>query len=113
MRPNNPLVLSHRAAEAAGWPALLILTLVCLGVTVAAIALIGLIETVWALVWAALTMLAAAGTLVVGTYVTMADDDESVAEETIARSSSPEPEAAVPLRRDPAHQPQSPERKAA
>ena len=113
MRPKNPFVLSHRAAEAAGYPALLLLTLVCLGVTVVAIALTGMIETVWALVWAVLTMIGAAAILTVGVYVAMADDEEPVGEETAARSSSPEPEAAVPLRRAPAHQQQSAERRAA
>jgi hypothetical protein len=113
MRPTNPLVLSHRRAEAAGYPALLLLTLLCLSLAVVAIALIGVIETVWALVWAVLTMLAAAGVLTVGTYVTLDDDEVPVAEGTIARSSASDPEAAVPLRRDPAHQQQSSERQAA
>jgi hypothetical protein len=113
MRSNNPLVLSHRAAEAAGYPALLLLTLLCLTLTVVAIALVGMIETVWALVWAVLTMLAAAVILTVGTYVTLDDDEEPVAEGTIARSWSSEPEAVVPLPRDPARPQQSSERKAA
>jgi hypothetical protein len=72
-----------------------------------------MIETVWAVAWAVLNMIAAATILTLGIYAAMADEEEPVAEETTAQSSSPELEAVVPLRRDPARPQQPPDRKAA
>src|SRR5918995_5351667 len=45
----NPLLNFHRAAEAAGYPALLIVSAVCLGLVVAPVALLGLTEAGWGL----------------------------------------------------------------
>jgi hypothetical protein len=113
MGSNNPLLLFHRATERAGYPAMLVLSAVCIAIAVPAIALIGMIDTVWALVWAVLNLLAAAAILTLGIYAAMADEEEPVAEGTTARSSSREPAAVVPLRRNPARPERPPGRKAA
>jgi hypothetical protein len=80
---------------------------------VAAVALLALVGTVWALVWAGLNMFAAIAILLAGTWAAFANGEEPVAEGTIAQSSSLEPAAVVPLRRDPARPQRPSERKAA
>ena len=45
----NPFLEFHRAAEAAGYPALLIVSMVCLALVVVPVALLGLIEAGWVL----------------------------------------------------------------
>jgi len=55
----NPLLRFHHSAEAAGYPALLIVSMFSLGVVVAPIALLALTRAAWALVLALLGLIAA------------------------------------------------------
>jgi hypothetical protein len=55
----NPLVDYHRSAEAAGYPALLIVAMVSLGLVVAPVALLGLTRAVWVLGLALLSIVLA------------------------------------------------------
>ena len=45
----NPTLNSLRTAEAAGYPALLIVSAICLGLVVAPVALLGLTDAGWVL----------------------------------------------------------------
>jgi hypothetical protein len=54
----NPLRNFHRA-EAAGYPALLIVSTVCLGLVVAPVALVGVTEAGWVFALALLSVIAA------------------------------------------------------
>ena len=58
MRP-NPFLRFHRAAEAAGYPALLIIAMVSLAMVVAAVALLGMVGGVPAFSFAILSLVAA------------------------------------------------------
>ena len=55
----NPLVNFHRSAEAAGYPALLIVAMVSLGLVVAPVALLGVTRAVWVLGLALLSIVLA------------------------------------------------------
>jgi uncharacterized membrane protein len=72
---NGPLRF-HRAAEARGYPALLLVAMVCLTAVVAAIALIALIPTWFAVAFAMLTLLAAFGTLAAAVSAAFSDTED-------------------------------------
>lgn len=59
--PPNSFLRFHLAAEAAGFPALLIVTMFCLVAVVAAVALLAVIATPWVLVLTMLVLIAAVG----------------------------------------------------
>jgi hypothetical protein len=59
----NPFLDFHRTAEAAGYPALLIVTIVCLALVVLPVALLGLTEAGWVLALALLSLVAAVAIL--------------------------------------------------
>ena len=69
----NPLLNFHRTAEAAGYPALLIVSLVCLGLVVAPVALLGLTEARWVFVLALLSLIAAVAILAGAIDAAMSD----------------------------------------
>jgi hypothetical protein len=104
----------HRAAEAAGYPALLVVTVVALAIIVSAIALLAIMESAWAL-GLALTSLTASIALVAGGIDAMFSDvEEPAAERASAGPPSAEPETVVSLpRRGRAERQRGPDRRAA
>jgi hypothetical protein len=60
---SDPFLDFHRTAEAAGYPAMLIVSVVALGLVVAPVALLALTQAVWVLVIAVLSIFAALGLL--------------------------------------------------
>jgi hypothetical protein len=55
----NPFLYFQRAAEARGYPALLIVSVLCLALVVAPVALLGLTRAVWVLALALLSVIVA------------------------------------------------------
>lgn len=110
----NPLLNFHRAAEAAGYPALLIVSALCLGLVVAPVALLGLTEAGWVLALALLSLIAAVAILAGAIDAALSDYGEPAAERTRGhhRTTRPEPVAALP-RRQPATRQAGQDRKAA
>jgi membrane protein implicated in regulation of membrane protease activity len=89
MRP-NPFIRINRAAETAGYPALLVVTVVCLAIVVAGVALLALVETPWAFAMAILSLIAAVAILSAAMMATLFDAEEPVARGAVTRSSSQE-----------------------
>jgi hypothetical protein len=111
----NPLLNFHRAAEAAGYPALLIVSAVCLGLVVAPVALLGLTEADWGLALALLSLIAALAILAGAIDAAMSDYSEPAARRTGAGAAAPherEPVAAL-RRRQPTDRQTGQDRKAA
>jgi hypothetical protein len=75
MRP-DPFFSFHRSAEAAGYPALQLVTMLCLGFVVAAIGLLGLMQAAWTLAVALLSLIAALAVLAGAIRATFADYGE-------------------------------------
>jgi hypothetical protein len=75
----NPFLNFHRAAEVAGYPALLIVSAVCLGLVVAPVALLGLTEAGWGLALALLSLIAALAILAGAIDAAMSGSDEPAA----------------------------------
>ena len=80
----NPFLEFHRAAEAAGYPALLIVSMVCLALVVVPVALLGLIEAGWVLTLALLSLVAAVAILAAAIDAAMSDADEPARARTSA-----------------------------
>jgi hypothetical protein len=96
----NPFLNFHRAAEAAGYPALLIVSAVCLGLVVAPVALLGLTEADWVLALALLSLAAALAILAGAIDAAMSDYGEPPAGRTgVDAAASKEREPVAPLRR--------------
>ena len=114
MRP-NPFIRFNRAAEAAGYPALLFEAVLALAIMVAAVVLLALIEAAWALAWAMLSLVVAIAIISAAMMAAFSDEDEEpTAERGAARSTSQEPEAVVPLpQREPTGRQRPPDQKAA
>jgi hypothetical protein len=94
----NPLLNFHRAAEAAGYPALLIVSAVCLGLVVAPVALLGLTEARWLFALALLSVMAALAILAGAIDAAMSDYDEPAARRTEVGAAAPsEGEPVAPL----------------
>ena len=110
---SNPLLNSLRAAEAAGYPALLIVSAACLGLVVAPVALLGLTDAGWVLGLALLYLIVAVAVLVGAVGAALSDDGEPDAKapaRTAARPASERPLASLsfgPRRRAPPHRLQS------
>ena len=110
----NPFVRFNRAAEAAGYPALLVVTGVCLAIVVAGVALLALMQAAWAFAMAILSLVIAVAILSAAMMAAFSDSEEPIARRAVARSSSHEWAAVVPLpRREAASSPGPPDRKAA
>jgi hypothetical protein len=98
----NPILNSLRTADAAGYPALLIVSAVCLGLVVAPIALLGLTDAGWVLGLAVLYLIVALAVLVGAVRAALSDGDEpdakgpapATAHPTSARRSHVRPNAA-------------------
>ena len=72
----NPILNSLRTAEAAGYPALLIVSAVCLGLVVAPVALLGLTGAGWVLGLAVLYLIVALVLLVSAVGAALSEGDE-------------------------------------
>jgi hypothetical protein len=108
----NPFIRFHRAAEAAGYPALLVETVFALAIVVAAVTLLAMMDAAWAFAMAMLSLVVAIAIISAAMMAALSDDEEPRAERA-ARPTSDEPEAVVPLpQREPADQ-RPAERKAA
>lgn len=77
----NPILDSLRTAEAAGYPALLIVSAVCLGLVVGPVALLGLTDASWVLGLALLYLIVALVVLSVAVGAALSEGDEPDAEE--------------------------------
>jgi hypothetical protein len=73
---SDPFLDFHQSAERAGYPALLIVSLVALGLVVAPVALLALTRAVWVLVIAVLSIFAALALLAGEVGAAFADGDE-------------------------------------
>jgi uncharacterized membrane protein len=74
---SNAFIGLHRAAENAGYPALLIAAMVCLGLVVALVALLALTQAGWALLLALLSIGLALAVLAGVTGAALASDHSS------------------------------------
>ena len=79
---SDPFLDFHQTAERAGYPALLIVSLVALGVVVAPVALLALTRAVWVLVIAVLSIFAALALLAGEVDAAFADGDEPPTRQT-------------------------------
>ena len=86
--PRNPFLDFHRAAEAAGYPALLIVSMVCLALVVVPVALLGLTGAGWVLALALLSLVAAVAILAAAVDAAMSDADEPTRARTSAEATS-------------------------
>jgi hypothetical protein len=73
----NPILNSLRTAEAAGYPALLIVSAVCLGLVVGPVALLGLTDAGWVLGLALLYLIVAIVVLSVAVGAALSEGDEA------------------------------------
>jgi cytochrome bd-type quinol oxidase subunit 2 len=73
---SDPFLDFHRTAEAAGYPAMLVVSMVALAVVVLPVMLLALTRGVWALVLAVLSIFAALGLLAGAFEAAVADADE-------------------------------------
>ena len=111
---DNGFLRFHRAAEAAGYPALLLVSMVSLTTVVVPVVLLALMQTAWSFVLAVLGMVAANAILAGAIWAALSDRDDADAGRAGKQSSSPTIEAPVPLpRRDSASSPRRPGQKAA
>jgi hypothetical protein len=76
----NPILNSLRTAEGAGYPALLIVSAVCLGLVVGPVALLGLTDAGWVLGLALLYLIVAIVVLSVAVGAALSEGDEPDAE---------------------------------
>jgi membrane protein implicated in regulation of membrane protease activity len=112
MRP-NPFIRFNRAAEAAGYPALLVVTVVCLAIVLAGVTLLALMQVTWAFVMAMLSLVIAVGILWAAMMASLSDPGEPAARHGVDGSSSHERATVVPLpEREAASAPGPPGRKA-
>jgi hypothetical protein len=76
MRPKNPLLHFHHAAESAGYPALLIASGVCLALVVVPIGLLALTRSAWVLAVTLLSLIGAIALLAGVIAASLEDHDE-------------------------------------
>jgi hypothetical protein len=72
----NPFLSFHRSAEAAGYPALFIVSMVSLALVVAPVALLGVTQAGWALALALLGLIVAVAVLAGAIGAALADRDQ-------------------------------------
>jgi hypothetical protein len=114
----NPFLSFHRAAEAAAYPALLIVSMACLAMIVGAVMLLAVMQTAWAFALALLSLIAAIGIVARAFDAAVYDVEEPAAGRAVSPRPLPhahsEHEAVVPLQRRGARVPRrGPSRKAA
>jgi len=112
---SNPFIRFNRAAEAAGYPALLVVTVVCLAIVVAGVTLLALMQVAWTFVMAMLSLVIAVGILWAAMMASFSDSGEPAARHGVEGASSHErATVVVPLpEREAASPPGPPGRKAA
>jgi hypothetical protein len=97
----NPFLNFQRSAEAAGYPALLIVSVVCLGLVVVPIALLALTKAAWVLAFALLSLLAAVAVLAGAIDAAFSDYGEATHGQSVVAGATPEerdPAAPLPRR---------------
>jgi hypothetical protein len=97
----NPFLKFHRRAEAAGYPALLIVSVVCLALVVTPILLLGLTDAGWVLALALLNLIVAIGVLAGAVLAALSDVDERAARPAsrdVAASDEGDPIVPMPRR---------------
>jgi protein-S-isoprenylcysteine O-methyltransferase Ste14 len=111
----NPFLDFQRAAEARGYPALLIVSMLCLGLVVASVALLALTPAAWVLALALLSVIVALAILAGAMEASFSDRDEPASGGAGLPAGAPEDrEAVVPLPRpQPTTRQTGPDRKAA
>jgi hypothetical protein len=75
--PDNPLDRFHRAAEAAGYPALFLVSMISLALVVVPVALLALTRSGWVLALALLSLLLAVGLLAAAVGAAFDDGDSA------------------------------------
>jgi cytochrome bd-type quinol oxidase subunit 2 len=95
--PTNGFLRFHRAAEAAGYPALLIVSMVALAMMVVAIVLLAAVQAAWAFVTAILTLIGSLALLAAAVEAAFSDGGESVATPADPKGSPVKHDAPVPL----------------
>jgi hypothetical protein len=96
---SNPFLRFHRAAEAAGYPALQVATMMCLGIVVAPIGLLAATRAAWALGLALFSLVVAVALLAGAIEAALADRDQHADTQDAAGEVADEPRPVVPLRR--------------
>lgn len=97
---DKPFLNFHRTAEAAGYPALLIVSLVCLALVVAQVMLLALTRADWVLVTALATLVLAIAILAAAILAAFADYDEPADRRTgVSSAARAESHPAAPLPR--------------
>jgi hypothetical protein len=110
----SPFFNFQRAAEDAGYPALLIVSALCLGLVVAPIALLGLAQAIWVLGLALLSLIAAVAVLAGAMDAAFSDYGEPVGEPQKLDVEAPgERDPAAPLPQRPSAARQAEDRRAA
>jgi hypothetical protein len=93
----NPFLRFQRTAEAAGYPALLIVSALCLLMVVAAVALLALTPGTFALAFAVLNLAAAVAIVFGAIFASIADVEHPETQEATVRPARPQATAVVPL----------------
>ena len=101
----HPFLDFQLTAERAGYPALLIVTLVCLTLVVVPVALLALTRAVWVLVLALLSLSGAVAILTAGIGAAFADRGEPDLELPKVDAAAEEPPQVMPLRQNEAPAP--------
>lgn len=95
----NPFHMFHRAAEAGGFPALLLVSLLSLSIMVAAIVLLAITQAAWTLAFSMLALAVAIAILSAGVEAAFSDAADPPAGQAGAPAPSPDHTPAVPLHR--------------
>jgi hypothetical protein len=111
----NPLVNFHRSAEAAGYPALLIVAMVSLGLVVTPVLLLGVTRAVWVLGLALLSIVLALAILAVAIEAAFgaADEPADRSEDAPTAAKTPRDPTAPPTEHAPQARQERPHRRAA
>jgi hypothetical protein len=104
----NPILNSLRTADAAGYPALLIVSAICLGLVVAPVALLGLTDAAWVLGLAVLYLIVALAVLIGAVGAALSDGDESDAKGRAPAAAHPTSASRSRVRPNAARQPATP-----
>jgi hypothetical protein len=96
---SQPFLRFHRAAEARGYPALLVVSSVALALMVAAIALLSLTLNAWAFAVTQITLIVSGAFIWAAINAALADDDNQSDVPAAATPARTAPEVVVPLMR--------------
>jgi hypothetical protein len=101
----NPFLDFQLTAERAGYPALLMVSLVCLALVVVPVALLALTQAVWVLVLALLSLSGAIAILTAGIGAAFADSGELDMDPSKSAAAPEEPPRVMPIRQSEAPAP--------